>query len=125
VGVQELLRAPLEAATRVCPSFNESLYQTDSQRLLQQELPYFRAIGLCGHCGDSTDMSNASYFDFISYIQYKALLKQVPAQAWCALRCAGIVTYCTYDMKCAQSTCAKHAAQLSSVWVDIDCQVFR
>ncbi|PSC68555.1 hypothetical protein C2E20_7912 [Micractinium conductrix] len=62
------------------PPFDEARYQRDFQALLKQELPYFKSAGSCGHCGADAGpgaLSDRAWFDFLSYIQYKALAKQI------------------------------------------------
>jgi hypothetical protein len=46
--------------------------------LYAQELPYFEDRGMCGNCGLTGDLSEVDWFDFLSYIQYKAILRQFP-----------------------------------------------
>lgn len=65
------------------PRLDEERYQRDYQALLQQELPYFRDAGACGHCGGNAGASalaDRSYFDFLSYVSFKALVGQIGPQ---------------------------------------------
>lgn len=64
------------------PRMDEQRYQQDFQALLDQELPYFQKAGSCGHCGSTAGpaaLTDRQWFDFQSYIQYKALARQLGA----------------------------------------------
>jgi hypothetical protein len=53
-------------------------YEEDYSRLLSQELPYYREAGTCGGCGSSADAAgDAEWVDFQSYIQWKAIARQL------------------------------------------------
>jgi hypothetical protein len=53
-----------------------SQYKQDFSMLYAQELPYFEDRGMCGNCGLTGDLSDVDWFDFLSYVQYKAILRQ-------------------------------------------------
>ena len=80
--VQLLLDAPVAAAQQR-NDFDLAQYQVTFKKLYDQELPYFERKGLCGHCGSKDDKADGDWLDFLSYIQFKALFKQVPVPAWC------------------------------------------
>ncbi len=64
------------------PRLDEQRYQQDFESLLAQELPYFRKAAACGHCGSTAGaaaLTDRQWFDFQSYIQYKALGRQLGA----------------------------------------------
>ncbi|KAI7842251.1 hypothetical protein COHA_003892 [Chlorella ohadii] len=64
------------------PRLDEQRYQQDFESLLAQELPYFQQAAACGHCGSTAGaaaLTDAAWFDFQSYIQYKALGRQLGA----------------------------------------------
>ncbi|KAL4429832.1 hypothetical protein ABPG77_010949 [Micractinium sp. CCAP 211/92] len=65
------------------PALDVEQYQRDYAALLKRERPYFEAAGTCGSCGAAGNggaaLSDRSYFDFLSYIQYKALARQLGA----------------------------------------------
>lgn len=66
------------------PAFSLKRYEQDFARLEEQELPYFVENAACGHCGARADDSDADWLDFRIYVQFKALLRQIPVAAWCA-----------------------------------------
>lgn len=64
----------------VLPSLNRERYESDYAALLAQELPYFKKAAACGHCGTvsgPTALQDRAWFDFLSYIQFKALGRQL------------------------------------------------
>jgi hypothetical protein len=72
-------------AAREQPGFDERAFSADAARLADQELPYFRNKGACGHCGGEGgvggDEDDAEWLDFRSYVQFKAIARQVPLGA--------------------------------------------
>lgn len=61
-------------------SFNRPQYDLNYSQLYARELPYFTTANACGNCGvNPTDLTDAAWFDFLSYLQFKALSKQLPA----------------------------------------------
>lgn len=65
------------------PPLDMAQYQRDYAALLKRERPYFEAAGTCGACGTAGDsgaaLADRDFFDFMSYIQFKALARQVGA----------------------------------------------
>ncbi|KAL4855087.1 SART-1 family protein DOT2 [Chlorella vulgaris] len=64
----------------VLPSLNRERYESDYAALLAQELPYFKKAAACGHCGTVSGpaaLQDRRWFDFLSYIQFKALGRQL------------------------------------------------
>lgn len=64
------------------PALDMQRYQQDFQSLQDQELPYFQKAGSCGHCGSTAGpaaLTDRQWFDFQSYLQYKALARQLGA----------------------------------------------
>lgn len=72
-----------EGSPPLLPALDMAQYQRDYAALLKRERPYFEAAGTCGSCGAVGDtgaaLSDRAYFDFLSYIQYKALARQLGA----------------------------------------------
>lgn len=60
-----------------CMSWSRIKYGADFQTLMSQELPYFRAAGTCGNCGDTSDLSDRAWVDFLAYVQWKAIARQL------------------------------------------------
>lgn len=64
------------------PRLDEQRYWQDFEVLLEQELPYFHNSGSWGHC-DSTagaaGLTDRQCFDFQTYMQYKALARELGA----------------------------------------------
>ena len=82
---QLLLDVPVRAAAEV-PGFRPDVYRAAFKRLVAQEQPFFAEARACGHCGDlaaEEPLADADWVDFLSYIQFKALLQQLPLRAWC------------------------------------------
>ncbi|KAK9843166.1 hypothetical protein WJX74_007889 [Apatococcus lobatus] len=85
-----LLAVPLRVVTAgwstsspSMPGWDESRFRLDLSSLKSRELPYFRKAEACGHCGQEpgagAGLADRRWFDFQSYIQYKALARQMPA----------------------------------------------
>jgi hypothetical protein len=92
-----LLAAPLEALRRGVPAdvansaaaaaaelpgLDEPRFRRDLAALQAQELPYFRQARACGHCGSQEGpeaLADRAWFDLQSYLQYKALGRQLGA----------------------------------------------
>jgi len=74
-----LLAAPLDAldAGEVGIPWSRAAYAEDYARLMAQELPYYQQAGTCGHCGASDTLDDAAWVDFRSYIQWKAISRQL------------------------------------------------
>lgn len=88
--VQLLLDVPVRAAGEV-PGFRQDTYRASFKRLVAQEQPFFAEAAACGHCGDvavDEALADADWVDFLSYIQFKALLQQLPLRAWCVSPCS-------------------------------------
>ena len=83
-NMQLLLEAPLKAAQQH-QAFSMPQYRQDFKRLVSQELPSFEAAAACGHCGYKSDDSDAAWTDFLSYVQFKSLARQLPLASLCAL----------------------------------------
>lgn len=83
MNAQLLLDAPAAAAATI-PGFDQTRFQADVTRLQAQELPYYAENAACGHCGASSDATDADWLDFQTYVLFKAVLRQVPLSAWCA-----------------------------------------
>lgn len=73
------------------PWFDAKRYEADYQSLSAREKPYFAKTGACGHCGASDDLSDAAWFDFRSYIQYKAIARQLPDGPRCEIHAPHIL----------------------------------
>ncbi|PRW60604.1 hypothetical protein C2E21_1285 [Chlorella sorokiniana] len=74
--------AALPAPEVQLPRLDEQRYRQDFEALLEQELPYFQQAKSCGHCGSTAGaaaLTDRQWFDFQSYIQYKALAQQLGA----------------------------------------------
>jgi hypothetical protein len=67
-------------AAGLLPAWSQQRFDSDRQQLLQRELRYFQQAGACGHCGASGDLSDPDWLNFLSYIQYKAIARQVPQE---------------------------------------------
>jgi hypothetical protein len=66
------LRVPLTNAA------STQAYVEEYRRLRERELPYFQEAGTCGHCGTAAGpagLTDRSYFDFESYVGWKALFE--------------------------------------------------
>ena len=64
------------------PALDVCRYRADFEALLRQELPFFRDAGACGHCGAVEGpgaLTDRAWLDFLSYIQFKALGRQLGA----------------------------------------------
>jgi hypothetical protein len=67
------LKALRDAAGDAVAAFDQEVSALETR-----ELPSFRAISACGHCGDikgPAGLADRSYFDFQAYIRAKALLR--------------------------------------------------
>jgi hypothetical protein len=68
----------------VLPGWSRQRYESERQQLLQRELPYFQRAGTCGACSTSASpeaLADPDNLDLLSYIQYKALARQVPQES--------------------------------------------
>eukprot|EP01025_Chloroclados_australasicus_P018946 TRINITY_DN20132_c0_g1_i1.p1 TRINITY_DN20132_c0_g1~~TRINITY_DN20132_c0_g1_i1.p1 ORF type:complete len:379 (-),score=9.13 TRINITY_DN20132_c0_g1_i1:66-1202(-) len=63
--------------------WNSDKYDHDYYALYSSELPSFSKAGICGHCGrnGNGDLSDPDWIDFLSYVQYKAIAKQLPQKS--------------------------------------------
>eukprot|EP01025_Chloroclados_australasicus_P018947 TRINITY_DN20132_c0_g1_i2.p1 TRINITY_DN20132_c0_g1~~TRINITY_DN20132_c0_g1_i2.p1 ORF type:complete len:373 (-),score=18.09 TRINITY_DN20132_c0_g1_i2:66-1184(-) len=85
---KQLLDLPLQALTehdemRKYLDWNSDKYDHDYYALYSSELPSFSKAGICGHCGrnGNGDLSDPDWIDFLSYVQYKAIAKQLPQKS--------------------------------------------
>lgn len=68
---------PLVSSAEVGIPWSRAAYAEDYARLMAQELPYYQQAGTCGHCGASDTLDDAAWVDFRSYIQWKAISRQL------------------------------------------------
>uniref|UniRef100_A0A699YYH9 Uncharacterized protein n=1 Tax=Haematococcus lacustris TaxID=44745 RepID=A0A699YYH9_HAELA len=70
------LPAPVAGADEGRLEWDADAYLTTFERLKERELPYFKAAGGCGACGEE-GLGDAAWLDFLVYCQWKAVAAQV------------------------------------------------